>query len=117
LDNHLTYKRCLNYLGARVTESSDAVFRAIADPTRRNMLELLRRRERTVQELSAPFAISQPAVSQHLAVLRHAGLVSTRRAGRNRVYRLEPASLEAVDDWVEHYRHFWRDPETKRRLR
>jgi DNA-binding transcriptional ArsR family regulator len=90
-----------------VTESSDAVFRAIADPTRREMLELLRERELTVQQLAAPFAMSQPAVSQHLAVLRDSGLVSSRREGRNRVYRLEPSSLKAIDDWVEHYRHFW----------
>ena len=112
-----------------MTESSDAVFRAIADPTRREMLELLRERELTVQELAAPFAMSQPAVSQHLAVLRDSGLVSARRDGRNRVYRIEPAALKAVDDWVEHYRHFWteklwalgeyldNEPETKRRRR
>lgn len=85
----------------------DAVFRAIADPTRREMLELLRERERTVLELAEPFRISQPAVSQHLAVLRDAGLVSARREGRTRVYRIEPARLKAVDDWLEHYRHFW----------
>lgn len=90
-----------------MTAASDAVFRAIADPTRREMLELLRERERTVQELAAPFAMSQPAVSQHLAVLRDSGLVSSRRDGRNRVYRIEPERLKAVDDWVEHYRHFW----------
>lgn len=90
-----------------MTESSDAVFRAIADHTRRQMLELLRERELTVQELAAPFTMSQPAVSQHLAVLRDSGLVSSRREGRNRVYRIEPASLKAVDDWIEHYRHFW----------
>ena len=86
---------------------ADDVFRALADPTRREMLELLRERERTVLELAEPFRISQPAVSQHLGVLREAGLVSARREGRTRVYRIEPARLKAVDDWLEHYRHFW----------
>lgn len=85
----------------------DDVFRAIADPTRREMLELLRERELMVSELAAPFDMSQPAISQHLAVLRDSGLVSARRDGRNRVYRIEPAALKAIDDWLEHYRHFW----------
>jgi DNA-binding transcriptional ArsR family regulator len=71
------------------------------------MLELLRQGERTVLELAEPFRMSQPAVSQHLAVLRESGLVSARRDGRCRVYRIEPDNLRAVDDWLEHYRHFW----------
>lgn len=90
-------------------QRTDAVFRALADPTRREMLELLRERERTVLELAEPFRMSQPAVSQHLAVLRESGLVSARRDGRCRVYRIEPQNLRAVDDWLEHYRHFWTD--------
>lgn len=89
------------------TRPTDAVFRALADPTRREMLELLRKRERTVQELAEPFDMSQPAVSQHLAVLRDSGLVSARRDGRTRVYKLEPRNLKAIDDWLEHYRCFW----------
>ena len=71
------------------------------------MLELLRDRELTVVELAEPFAMSQPAVSQHLAVLRESGLVSARAEGRNRVYRIEPDNLRVIDDWLEHYRHFW----------
>jgi DNA-binding transcriptional ArsR family regulator len=71
------------------------------------MLELLRERERTVFELAEPFNMSQPAVSQHLAVLRESGLVSARRDGRTRVYKLEPRKLKHVDDWLEHYRCFW----------
>lgn len=86
---------------------ADDVFRALADPTRREMLALLRDGERTVLELAQPFAMSQPAVSQHLAVLRDSGLVSSRRDGRNRLYRIEPKTLKAIDDWLEHYRHFW----------
>jgi DNA-binding transcriptional ArsR family regulator len=71
------------------------------------MLGLLRERERTVFELAEPFDMSQPAVSQHLAVLRDSGLVSARRDGRTRVYRLEPDNLRHIDDWLEHYRCFW----------
>jgi DNA-binding transcriptional ArsR family regulator len=92
-----------------VSESTDAVFRALSDPTRREMLALLRDRELTVMELAEPFQMSQPAVSQHLAVLRDSGLVSARRDGRNRLYRIEPENLRVVDDWLEHYRHFWTD--------
>lgn len=83
------------------------VFRAIADPTRRHMLDLLRRQERTASELGVPFRISQPAVSQHLKVLRESGLVSERREGRTRRYRLEPQPLAEVAHWVAHYTHFW----------
>lgn len=83
------------------------VFRAIADPTRRQMLDLLRVQERTASELGAPFRISQPAVSQHLKVLRESGLVSERREGRTRRYRLEPKPLAEVGSWIAHYAHFW----------
>ena len=72
------------------------VFRAVADPTRRRMLELLQRGDLAVAELSGPFRISQPAVSQHLKVLREAGLVRSRKAGRRRLYRLERGPLEKV---------------------
>jgi DNA-binding transcriptional ArsR family regulator len=104
--NSLTYKRSLIRL-LDVTDAADAVFRALADPTRREMLELLREGERTVLELAEPFRMSQPAISQHLAVLRDSGLVSFRRDGRNRIYRIEPKKLQTVDDWLAHYRHFW----------
>lgn len=84
-----------------------SVYRAIADPTRRKMLDLLRVKERTVTELGAPFRISQPAVSQHLRVLRRARLVAERRAGRERYYRLTPAPLTEVGRWISHYADFW----------
>jgi DNA-binding transcriptional ArsR family regulator len=103
----LTHKLSLIYIDGTVRPDPDAVFRAISDPTRRQMLELLRERDRTVLELAEPFRMSQPAVSQHLAVLRESGLVTARREGRNRVYRIEPETLRCVNDWVEHYRHFW----------
>lgn len=76
------------------------VFRAVADPTRRRMVELLQRGDLAVAELSGSFRISQPAVSQHLKVLREAGLVRSRKAGRRRFYRLERAPLEKVYKWA-----------------
>jgi DNA-binding transcriptional ArsR family regulator len=83
------------------------VYRAIADPTRRSILELVARDERAVGELAAAFPISQPAVSQHLRVLREAGLIADRRVGRRRVYRARPQALAEVRDWLAHYERFW----------
>ncbi len=83
------------------------VFDALADPTRRRIIELLAEGERTAGELGSQFAVSQPAVSRHLRVLREAGLVSWRGDAQRRLYRLEPRSLEQVDAWLERYRHFW----------
>jgi DNA-binding transcriptional ArsR family regulator len=85
----------------------DAVFRALADPTRRAMLDRLRERESSVGELAEPFAMSQPAVSQHLKVLSEAGLVRARRDGRQRLYRLHAAPLREAFDWLERYERFW----------
>jgi DNA-binding transcriptional ArsR family regulator len=85
----------------------DAVFRALGDPTRRAILDRLRQRERGVNELCAPFAMSQPAISQHLKVLSAAGLVSASRSGRERIYRLRPAPLRDAYDWLGHFEQFW----------
>jgi len=79
------------------------VFQAIADPTRRRILELLAESERPVKELAAPFRMSQPAISQHLRVLRDAGLVRERRDGRHRKYRLDAEPLRDVADWAGRY--------------
>lgn len=83
------------------------VFTAIADPTRRGLLDLLGRGERTVLALASHFAMTLSAVSQHLRRLRDAGLVRVRRDGRERVYRLNPGPLKAVADWVAFYERFW----------
>ncbi len=88
---------------------SPDVFRAVSDPTRRQMLQLLSVREHTVAELAQPFRMSQPAVSQHLRVLRDAGLVGVRREGRHRVYHLDPVPLQEVFDWVQYFESFWRE--------
>ena len=91
--------------GPAVSESR--VFQALADPSRRAIFESLTLGETTVKDLTARFAISQPAVSQHLATLRNAGLVHGRRAGRRVYYRVRPRGLKPLLDWVAHYRVFW----------
>jgi DNA-binding transcriptional ArsR family regulator len=83
------------------------VFRAIADPTRRAILDRLRAGPTPVNALAADFQQSRPAISKHLRVLRQARLVTEQRAGRERVYQLQPAPLQQVLGWVEGYRAFW----------
>lgn len=82
-------------------------FRALADPTRRAVFERLSQREQTVTELKSNFAVSQPAISQHLAALRRAGLVSERRAGRHAYYCARPEGLKPLVTWLEQYQSFW----------
>ena len=80
---------------------------AIADPTRRRILELLAEHERTAGELVEEFDVSAPAISQHLNVLREAGLVITRAEGQSRIQSLNPAGLDEVDAWLERTRSIW----------
>lgn len=82
-------------------------YAALAEPHRREILDLLRAGERTVTELVAHLRLSQPGVSKHLRVLRDAGLVAVRAEGRHRRYALQPAPLAEVDAWLEPYRAFW----------
>jgi DNA-binding transcriptional ArsR family regulator len=82
-------------------------FAALADPKRARIIEALASGERTAGELVALFSISQPAVSQHLRVLREAGLVVAKRDAQRRVYRLDPGPLRELDEWLSRYRHFW----------
>ena len=82
-------------------------FAALADPTRRAILARLVLGETSVTELAEPFAMSLPAVSKHLKVLEHAGLVTRSREAQWRPCRIEPAALKEVDDWLEEYRRFW----------
>ena len=82
-------------------------FAALADPTRRAILARLVLGETSVTELAEPFAMSMPAVSKHLKVLEHAGLVTRGREAQWRPCRIEPAALKEVDDWLENYRRFW----------
>lgn len=80
---------------------------ALADPTRRRIVELLADGERDVGELTSEFPISQPAVSRHLRVLRERGLVRARPDGQRRIYALEPEPLAELDVWLARYRSFW----------
>jgi DNA-binding transcriptional ArsR family regulator len=82
-------------------------FAALADPTRRHLLEQLATADRAVTELMAGLAMSQPAVSQHLRVLRDAGLVTARKDGRHRYYQLRPAGLTELRDWIDQLERFW----------
>jgi DNA-binding transcriptional ArsR family regulator len=80
---------------------------ALADPTRRRLVELLAQGDRSAGELAAEFETSRPGVSRHLRILREHGLVSARGDGRRRVYSLDPQPLEELDEWLSRYRSFW----------
>lgn len=85
----------------------DAVLHALADRSRRTMLEVLGQEEATAGELAALLPIARPGVSRHLRVLREAGLVEVRQEAQRRVYRLRPEPLAEVDDWLGRYRSLW----------
>jgi DNA-binding transcriptional ArsR family regulator len=91
-----------------MTSLSVDVYQAIADPRRRAILELLGRDEQPVQSLVDRFDVSFAAISQHLRVLRDAGLVVRRPEGTSRLYRATPGALKEVHDWTGQYRDFWR---------
>jgi DNA-binding transcriptional ArsR family regulator len=87
--------------------AENRIFQALADPSRRAIFESLTRGEAAVTDITARFRISQPAVSQHLATLKSAGLVNRRREGRRIYYRVEPRGIKPLIDWIAHYRVFW----------
>ena len=100
----------------------DRIFRAVADPTRRSILERLHQRELTVLEIWEPLRITQPSLSKHLAVLRGSGLIAARRSGRYRYYRLKAKPLEQIAAWAAKFRdvrdpsgHVWRLEQIKQR--
>ena len=88
-------------------DRADAVFRALADPTRRALLDRLSEGEASVSELTDAFEVTQSAISQHLKVLRDAELAGERKSGRQRIYHLNPEPLAAAYDWIAHYARFW----------
>ena len=89
-----------------VTDYSD-VFHAIADPTRRAILDAIRHTECSAGQIAQLFPVSRPAVSRHIGVLRAAGLIRERREAQSRFYSLNPAPLHDVDRWLDQYRVFW----------
>ena len=86
----------------------DAVLQALADESRRTVLEILRDHQASAGELAEALPIARPGVSRHLRVLREAGLVEVRHEGQRRIYSLCPEALVEVDDWLEGYRALWR---------
>ena len=90
-------------------EHLNAVFAALADPTRRAILARLASGEATVAELSEPFAMSSPAITKHLKVLQRAGLISQSRQAQWRPCKLETKALQEAFDWIETYREFWEE--------
>lgn len=88
---------------------TDDVFAALASPARREVLRLLLDGPRTAGDLASHFDMRRPSVSEHLRVLREAGLVTERRAGRERRYQIEPRPLMEVRDWLDPYERFWKD--------
>ena len=89
------------------TDPLSAAFGALADPTRRAIVERLSDGETAVGDLAEPFAISAPAISRHLKVLEEAGLVARRTDRQHRIIRLQPDRLREISGWVDRYRRFW----------
>ena len=90
-----------------MSTTQDVLFRTLADPTRRAILARLSRGEAPVKELAEPFAMSGPAITKHLKVLEHAGLISRSRDGQQRPCRLEPQALAPAADFLDQYRAMW----------
>lgn len=98
-----------NHMVTKRAKSADLVFKAISDPTRRQILSMLRAEGMPVGGIASHFAMSRPAVSKHLRMLRTAGLVRTRPAGTERICELDARPLKAVNDWLGDYQAFWQD--------
>jgi len=84
-----------------------SVFEAVADPTRRRIVELVSTQELPAGDIAGAFSVSRPAISRHLRVLREAGVVTARGDAQRRLYRLEPRALDELDQWIEKTRSFW----------
>ena len=83
------------------------VFRAIADPTRRSIMTMLSAGERSLNEISAQYEMTRPAVTKHLKILQEGGLIRVRAKGRERLHALQPEALKTVSDWVSFFSQFW----------
>lgn len=93
----------------RTDEKLDAVFSALADPSRRSILLRLAEGEATVGQVAAPLKMAPPSVSKHLKVLETAGLIGRRVEGRTHHLSLKPGALRTASDWLAHYRRFWEE--------
>ncbi len=109
---HLTTHRYIYIINDMVNNSSEqltTVFLALADPTRRAILERLAHGEASGTDLARPFSISVPAISKHLRVLEHADLILHRKEGRTHRFRLAAQPMKSAAAWLEHYRSFWEE--------
>lgn len=98
-----------NRMVTKSARQRDAVFRALADPTRREILHILRGGQQTVGGIAGNFRMSRPAISKHLRLLHRAGLVETRAQGTSNICRLNAQPLRLVDDWLGDYETFWKN--------
>ncbi len=89
--------------------SSQPVFRALADPTRRAILEMLADEPQPISKIAARFDVTRPAVAKHLRILKEGGLIEVNQKGRERINRLRPETLKQVTDWIAHFDKFWDD--------
>src|SRR6516165_10307613 len=96
-----------NHMATYSRSSTAAAFQALADPTRRAVLDLLRQGALPAGQIAREFPVSRPAISKHLRLLWRARLVEERREGRHRLYRLNAEPLRGVDAWLNEYRNFW----------
>ena len=96
-----------NHMVERHRDRLGDVFAAIADPTRRAIVQILARKPATISQIARPFPVSFNAVSKHMMVLERAGLVHREIRGREHVCRLRPGALRLANAWLEQYRHFW----------
>ena len=99
----------INFMVNDTSERLSTVFFALADPTRRAILERLAHGEASGTELARPFSISVPAISKHLRVLEHADLILHRKNGRTHLFRLSANPMKEAAAWLEHYRQFWEE--------
>lgn len=97
----------LNHMVKRRGNDLSEVFKALADPTRRQLIETLGREERTIGELAEPLEMSLPAVSKHLGVLERAGLLKRRREGKSHHMSFDPEALNSAENWLKQQRRFW----------
>ena len=92
-----------------IHDQSQPVFRALADPTRRAIISMLARGERSIGDIADEFEMTRPAVAKHLRILREGGVIRVREEGRTRINALEPRALKQAADWLRYFEGFWDD--------
>ena len=92
-----------------VSDNAQPVFRALADPTRRAIINMLAEGDRPIAEIAAAFDMTRPAVAKHLAILREGGVIAVEAKGRERIHRLNPQALKTAADWLSYFDRFWDD--------